>query len=654
MAVAVAPENVQESLSTTAAIAQINAIDVSDIINKIVKVTESELDSNYAKNLKVLEVTFPHIHSQVVSYSSSPYVKIQPSAEGNTVWYGTHCLDHPTKPVATAKMWVKKLLNEERVQRCEALCVFGIGGAYHIEAIQAATSKAVYVFEPSLDVFTAALRARDLSGILNSIKDLFVGEITRELPASVEVVARSHVQILFEESYKKVKKSSVHTQAVKDLRPTIGVVGPFHGGTLPIMGYCLRSLGLLGQRIRELDVSAFDSGYKAIEKFSRDPIRKNLLMGSYVESVSTIVLESIIERPVDIVLCMAQAPLSARALEELRKRGIVTVLWFVEDYLRFTYWKELAKHYDYVFTIQKGECIEALKAAGAREVHYLPPAADPGVHLPVALSAEEKARWGSPISFVGAGYHNRVHLFAALAEMPLKIWGTEWPECRPFDKLVQEKGRRLTPNEYIKIFNSTEININLHSSTERDGVDPYGDFINPRTFELAAAGAFQLVDERSLLSELFTPGEEVITFNSLDDLKEKIAYYMIHPEERAAIAQKARQRVLKEHTYEHRLTKMLEIIYQGSYDKVKARLDQSPWKRMMRRAEASDVELLDRMKVSFERGEEANLDGLVADIVTGNGKLSEVEKKLLFLFHVKKQIVRMAYEEPDPAVKRGA
>jgi spore maturation protein CgeB len=376
-------------------------------------------------------------------------------------------------------------------------------------------------------------------------------------------------------------------------------------------------------------------------------------MGSYVESVSTIVLESIIERPVDIVLCMAQAPLSARALEELRKRGIVTVLWFVEDYLRFTYWKELAKHYDYVFTIQKGDCIEALKAAGAREVHYLPPAADPLVHLPVGLSAEEKARWGSPISFVGAGYHNRVHLFAALAEMPLKIWGTEWPECRPFDKLVQEKGRRLTPNEYIKIFNATEININLHSSTERDGVDPYGDFINPRTFELAAAGAFQLVDERSLLSELFTPGEDIITFNSLDDLKEKIAYYMAHPEERAIVAQKARQRVLKEHTYEHRLTKMLEIIYQGSYDKIKTRLDQSPWKRMMRRAEASDIELLNRMKVSFERGEEANLDGLVADIVTGNGKLSEVEKKLLFLFHVKKQIVRMAYEEPDPAVKRG-
>ena len=147
------------------------------------------------------------------------------------------------------------------------------------------------------------------------------------------------------------------------------------------------------------------------------------------------------------------------------------MLWFVEDYQRFKTWEVLAPYYDYIFTIQRGACLEAIRAAGCPEVHYLPTAFDPFVHGPLELSPEEQARWGSEISFVGAGYHNRQQMFASLANLPFKIWGTEWPECRPFDRLVQEKGRRLAPEEYIKIFNGTKINLNLHSSTERDGVE---------------------------------------------------------------------------------------------------------------------------------------------------------------------------------------
>jgi spore maturation protein CgeB len=176
------------------------------------------------------------------------------------------------------------------------------------------------------------------------------------------------------------------------------------------------------------------------------------------------------------------------------------------------------------------------------------------------LSEEEKKKWGSHLSFVGAGYHNRQQMFASLANQDFRIWGSEWPTCRPFDRMVQEQARRIAPEEYIKIFNATDINLNLHSSSERDGVEPNGDFINPRTFELASCGAFQLVDERTLLPELFEVGSEVVTFNSLSDLRDKIEHYSAHPEERAAIAQRARERVLRDHTYDKRVEQMLSII----------------------------------------------------------------------------------------------
>ena len=336
--------------------------------------------------------------------------------------------------------------------------------------------------------------------------------------------------------------------------------------------------------------------------------------------------------------------MSTKVLSEIRKRGIITVLWFVEDYQRFTTWEVYAKYFDYIFTIQKQDCIDAIKGAGCQHVHYLPTACDPHVHAPAALTAEERERWGSDLSFVGAGYHNRQQLFAYLTGYDFKIWGTEWPECRPFDSLVQEKGRRLTPEEYIKIFNASKINLNLHSSTERDGVDPSGDFINPRTFELAACGAFQLIDPRAYLPDIFEAGVDVATFESISELKEKIDYYLHNDEERAAMAMSSRQKVLHKHTYQHRLQEMLSIVYSSHYEHIRNRLQHSPWTGMIEKSKRHP-ELHDRCKFAFAKGEDPGLDALVADIVMGKGDLTETEQKLLFLFHVSKQTIRMRKEE---------
>jgi hypothetical protein len=65
---------------------------------------------------------------------------------------------------------------------------------------------------------------------------------------------------------------------------------------------------------------------------------------------------------------------------------------------------------------------------------------------------------------------------------------------------------------------------------------------------------------------------------------------------------------------------------------------------MIRRADG-DTELKERCERACARGEEPALDGLIADIVTGQGKLTEVEQKLLFLHHIRSQVLRMKREE---------
>ncbi len=531
------------------------------------------------------------------------------------------------------------------------LVVVGIGGGYHLESIAQRYDSSLIACEPNIEAFNSALRARDLTALFNRVNQLFIGDKLGDFTAlsdldSAELIVRPQVATLYPDYCNEVRRKLYAKRGLNQLNPALAVLGPLQGGTLPICGYTQRALLANGQRSRALDMGGFNQTFSLIPNFTKDKYRTIGLQNKYLEYLSQVVLDHHEEKPFDILVCMAQAPISFRALEELRKRGVITVLWFVEDYLRFTYWREAAQYYDFVFTIQRGECIKAIQAAGAREVHYLPTAADPEIHRPIQLSGEEIRRWGSPLSFVGAGYHNRQQMFAALANMPFKIWGTEWPGCRPFDKLVQEEGRRLSPDEYIKIFNATQVNLNLHSSTERDGVDPYGDFINPRVFELAACGAFQLCDERSLLAEVFTPGEEIITFNNLSDLKDKISYYLEHPEARRVIAERARARVLCEHTYAHRMQQMLEIIFQSRYEQLEFKERNRPWAKMLKRSEI-DPELQARCQLAFKRGEEPILDGLVADVTTGTGKLSPTEQKLMFLFHVRKQMVFMQREKGD-------
>lgn len=641
------------------------AIDVSDLMERLV----NELDAKDSKpvpaaaqipeevaaegdllhtNMRILADRFPAIHAQLEDYlanaTEESLIEVKQSNEGPVVYFNNQCLDHPEKPVAAAKKWTASILNQLKQDDAQSIAVYGLGAGYHIEAIAQKIDRLI-VIEPHLAVLNALIRSRDCSTLFSAIKVLAVGDQIDEtvFRSDTELYVRPQAQVSASEHCRHIRSRYYGERGLAKLHPKIAVLGPLQGGTLPIAGYTSKALRGLNQRVQDLNVSGFASGFHELDKFVFDDLRKAAARGSYTKMLSEVLSVSLNEKPIDILICMAQAPITGELLTKLRQDGVITVLWFVEDYLRFKYWQPMSQYYDFIFTIQKGDCLSALKQAGAGETHYLPTACDPHIHQPLSLSAEERKRWGSPVSFVGAGYHNRQQAFASLADMPFKIWGTEWPGCKPFDRLVQEEGRRLKPDEYIRIFNSSDINLNLHSSMERDGVDPYGDFVNPRTFELAATGAFQLTDQRSLLPELFSE-DEIATFKSVSEMKELIRYYLDKPEERQQKANAARQRVLSDHTYDKRLKEMLSVIYSSKYEQLLRRETSSPWTKMLRRSEPYP-ELHNRCQKAFERGEEPGLDGLVSDIVNGHGKLSETEQKLLFLFHVRKQIIRMRAEE---------
>jgi spore maturation protein CgeB len=310
-------------------------------------------------------------------------------------------------------------------------------------------------------------------------------------------------------------------------------------------------------------------------------------------------------------------------------------MWFVEDFRLFPYWQAFAPHYDFFAVIQKDTILRALQDIGVQNALYLPLAAQPTVHQTLELSAVDKRQFGSDLSFMGAGYPNRRKAFHNLVRFDFKIWGTEWEGDAVLAPLVQRGGARVSSEDCVRIFNASKVNLNLHSSIQAKQLVTGGDFVNPRTFEIAACGAFQLVDRRSLMAELFREGELAV-FERIEDLAPLIEHYLAHPEEREAIAQRGRARVLADHTYEARMGALIDFIAARRPGWPKPRAASTARDDLPPELAAEIDALLERLKLPADAG----FEDLVWALRRQEGRLEGLDAAVLFLDEWRKLYAR--------------
>lgn len=337
------------------------------------------------------------------------------------------------------------------------------------------------------------------------------------------------------------------------------VVLPMYGGSLPVGRYCVRALEQMGHNVRAFEAPLMFSAFTGLQALGLPPAQTAQLENSFLQVVGQAIWAQVQAQEPHLVLAMAQAPLGRGLLQRLRRAGVRTAMWFVEDHSVFQYWRAYAPLYDVFAIIQKQPFMDLLAAAGQKNFLYLPLAAQPDFHAPTELTPEQRREYGADLGFLGAGYPNRRLAFRPLAGRDLKIWGSDWDGEGLLAAHVQRGGARIGEEESVRIYNATKVNLNLHSSLQTAELVSCGDFVNPRTFELAAMNAFQLLDERSLLPELFAP-DELVTFACIEEFYAKIEYFLAHPEERAAYASRARARVLRDHTYGHRMQTLLDFV----------------------------------------------------------------------------------------------
>jgi spore maturation protein CgeB len=242
-------------------------------------------------------------------------------------------------------------------------------------------------------------------------------------------------------------------------------------------------------------------------------------------------------------------------LADLKKRPgpePIAVIWCPDALTHFHRQYIFVAPWDYLF-FKDRYIVDFFREKLQLNAHLLPLACYPKWHRKVALSPAEQEIYGCEITTAGGFYYYRLKLLEHFLQYQMKIWGPPPSNYIKSPVLKFAQGRYVGELEKAKAFNGAAIVLNNMHYAEIMG-------LNQRVFDACGCGAFQIVDASPVMADYFIPGKELVCFSNLKELQELIPYYLNRPRERAEIAQAGYERAHREHTFQHRLEKMLNII----------------------------------------------------------------------------------------------
>ena len=261
-------------------------------------------------------------------------------------------------------------------------------------------------------------------------------------------------------------------------------------------------------------------------------------------------LRTVLDFDADLVLVAHDWLLPAHVADLKRSSRAAVCLWYPDAVSNFGRAFFLNAPYDALFFK------DPFVATGIREKlgkpsYYLPECALP---QPAPEPDEPDASLACDVTIAGNLYSYRQAFFAQLANYDVRIWGNPppfWMQMGAVGRMVQN--RYLTGVALGRAYRSAKVVVNSLFVSEVWGV-------NARAFSVCAHGAFQMIDHRPALAQLFRDGEEVVTFGGIEDLRAKLDFYLQRAEDRARIALAGRARVLRDHTYERRLALLMDTV----------------------------------------------------------------------------------------------
>ena len=103
-------------------------------------------------------------------------------------------------------------------------------------------------------------------------------------------------------------------------------------------------------------------------------------------------------------------------------------------------------------------------------------------------------------------------------------------------------GRTLSVAEYARLYQRSKVSLAMTKDSVRQ--------LKGRVFEIVHCGAMLMCDRNHHVSHYFTPGVEYVAYADYEDLVAKARYYLVHDDERLAIAAAGHRRAVSHYSHD--------------------------------------------------------------------------------------------------------
>lgn len=271
------------------------------------------------------------------------------------------------------------------------------------------------------------------------------------------------------------------------------------------------------------------------------------------------ILKLIKEQKMDCVLNISENFISfdlLQAIRELKSRPRLIYHShdnnFAKGILKPSHFFDTLRLYDLVFTT-KSQNIQRYQMLGQPQSYFIPSAFEPTVHRPIPVSQSRMPQSSFKVSFIGTYDFSRDRYVNALDWEHLFVWGDRW---KKFSQFKQHQDH-IVPHaiyhpDFADVLSRSEITLGL---LREEAADRH----TQRTFEIPACGTLQIAPRNDEILSFFEEGNEIVCFESPEELHDKVTYYLEHDSQRRKIAERGFERVMSgKHTYQDRTQVMLE------------------------------------------------------------------------------------------------
>jgi len=350
------------------------------------------------------------------------------------------------------------------------------------------------------------------------------------------------------------------------MKKTVLISAPQYYGIDTDIQEAFESLGFRALLINQFPLSIFERIPNKIG--NKLPFLKplfNPFLKSYLIKENNELLAAMYREKPDLLFIIKGDYIFPRNIAKIKKEFSCPVAGYVwdepfykpdsnqDDYRKYNL-KNGIHLYDHMFIFDTFY-IDEIVRQGAKKVQYLPLATNSNRYKEISVTDEERLQYYYDVCFIGMPAENRVEIFESLCDYKLGVFGDYWSEyfIRRGMKIPSYYRGKATGETVNKIYLSSNIALNINQAQSKEG-------LNTRTFDIPACGAFEMVDYKKNVERHFDIDKEIVTFKNINELKSKIDYYLKNDELRKSISVRGKQKVLSEHTWDHRVKEVLRSL----------------------------------------------------------------------------------------------